>query len=367
MDQLDQTLEFKYEPSWRFVSFFSIIFLPISIWLIYLPFQNPCSLDRKHGDCSFNSPQTELAFKFFMLLLGGMCIFFVLFVIGKKLKFKPKLTIKDGQIFVPAYSYSGTTNSLRISEITSVEIYINNLNISCTLRTDTDSQAIAVNNLDQNDFESIYVFLQLNATNANFTVADLNKNYEYLRIRELLNSNPSVMLTLIYSIPILIGAGEIHSYYDNQLSGTIILPLSVFASVLYLMPVLYLSKQLKMKQLKPLKKSFCYFFIFLSFIFSFQLSLDLISLVNQKFDTSAEVQSVAELSKDVNQLPDDKNKNGECYFLKSRESASEDFGDGKICRNNFHELDSKKKVIYYYKLGVIGEKWMTKHELEKNN
>ena len=63
------------------VMIFCLLFLPASLFMVYIPFRDPCSLDRTSGDCSLGSPWMEQIFTFLMISLGVsgilLCIYFL--------------------------------------------------------------------------------------------------------------------------------------------------------------------------------------------------------------------------------------------------------------------------------------------------
>jgi hypothetical protein len=255
-----------------------------------------------------------------------------------------------------------------LNDINSVELGIAGINISCTLRTSADSISIQCNMLQKENFESVYQYLKENALNAKFSVEDLNKSSEYIRVTTLQKDNPSIFISLVYAIINLISANEINNYLDNQIDAYKILPLAFLVSVLLLALIIFTLKLIKADQIGAFKKIFCIFCLIAGFLSNVKLNAEFLSKVNQNYDSSHEIQSIAELSKDSDQTQEDKIKNGDCYYLKNEQSSKNifqlTFGNGKICRNNFLQLDPSKKVIFYYKQGLLGDKWMTKNELQ---
>lgn len=369
VDGLSQSLEYKYELSWKFLSSLIVFLFPTSIWMITLPFQNPCSIDRKHGDCTLGSPQAELAFTVFMILIGfsglALCIFFI----WKKIYRKPKLIIRDGEIYLSKSNSDISFDSLKLNEINSVEFAIAGINISYTLRSNTDYITIQSNMLHKDNFESVYQFLKENAPNAKFTVDDLNKNAEYIRVTTLRKDNPAIFIAVFYAIINLVSANEMNNYLDYQIDAYVILIMAFITSFLLFAIIIFILKKMDAVQLGAFKKIFCIFCLIAGFLSSVKLNAEFFSKLNQKYDSSQEIQSIAELSKDSDQSQEDKIKNGDCYHLKNEQNANNifqiTFGDGKICRNNFLELDPNKKVVFYYKQGFLGDKWMTRNELQK--
>lgn len=366
---MNQSLEYKYELSWKFLSSLIVFFLPTSLWIMTLPFQNPCSVDRKHGNCTLGSPQAEVAFKIFMIFLGIAGLALCIFALWKKIYLKPKLIIRDGEIFLPKSNSATNLESLKLNEINSVELGIAGINITCTLRTNSDFITIQCNMLQKVEFETIYQYLKENAPNAKFQIDDLRKNAEYVRVTTLQKDNPAIFITLFYAIINLISANEINNYLDNQIDAYKILPIAFFTSILLFSIIIFILKKLDAIQLGTLKKTFCIFCLIAGFLSSVKLNAEFLSKINQKYDSSSETQSIAELSNDSGQIQKDKIKNGDCYYLKSEQNTNNilqyTFGDGKICRNNFLELDPNMKVHFYYKKGLLGDRWMTSNELQK--
>lgn len=286
VDDLSRSLEYKYELSWKFLSSLVVFFLPISIWIITLPFQNPCSIDRKHGDCTLGSPQAELAFTVFMILIGVGGLALCIFSIWKKIYRKPKLIIRDGEIFISKSISDTNFASLKLNEINSVELVIAGINISYTLRTSSDLITIQCNMLQKENFESVYQFLKENAPNAKFSVDDLNKNAEYIRVTTLQKDNPAIFITLFYAIINLISANEINNYLDYQIDAYKILPIAFLASVLLFAIIIFILKKIDALQLGAFKKIFCIFCLIAGFLSSVKLNAEFLSKINQKYDSS---------------------------------------------------------------------------------
>lgn len=105
-----------------------LLFVPTSIFIIYTPFRNPCSLDRKSGDCSLGSPFAEQIYTYGMVGLGILTIFFCLFLIQRYRRSKiPKkgcrIAFTEDSVIGPIWGFwSSPEGEIKFSEINELTI-----------------------------------------------------------------------------------------------------------------------------------------------------------------------------------------------------------------------------------------------------
>lgn len=119
---------FPYRNSGIQIALGSSLFIPASIFMIYAPFRDPCSLDRTSGDCSFGSPLMEQFYTIFMVSFGILTILACLHLIRKFFRNQVprqgcRIAFTEDSIIGPIWGFwSSSEGEIKFSEITDFSI-----------------------------------------------------------------------------------------------------------------------------------------------------------------------------------------------------------------------------------------------------
>ena len=169
---------FPYRNTGVQVIIFCLLFLPTSLFIIYTPFRDPCSLDRTAGDCSLGSPWMEQIFTVFMISFGVsgilLCIYFVRRYYNNLILHKGcRIAFTHDSIIGPIWGFwKSPEGEIKFSEIMKLDVIKTRYGIF--IRLFTPSRKMILQNsflMQEESFKRIYNHLAKALGNPSFEEA----------------------------------------------------------------------------------------------------------------------------------------------------------------------------------------------------
>lgn len=363
---------FPYRIPGYFTVFVNVLFIPACIFIMKTPFMNPCSADRRSGDCSLGSPFREELFKNFMITLGVLGLLACLYTIinhfrTQKLGPKSRIIITIDSIIGPLHSWwKLQEGEIKFIEINEFRMIQNQQGLSLDIQSESRRMLLQKMRIRSEDFVELYNQIAIGTQRETFeNIASENIKFAIIPIEKQILNERHLFAGLNY----LAICGGLIYFFENHMKMQIdSAPMFILGALIHLSITFFIARdmfrkdRIKTHNTRIQTTAFICLMVITGFIGLIGYS-SAFAFMNQIFDKSEVKEQITHLIRDEGQPEDSINKNGTCYEAAHFEDKEIGFGGSLFCEKSIQNLSVNTKVRVRYREGSFSQRWATEIKL----